>query len=72
MLRTTGLLQLSVLPRAAEVEVVALRREHVVGLVVDAAERDGRALFVALGGVVEDDVEDDLDAVLVQLLDQAS
>ena len=58
------------LPRAAEVVVVALRRQHVIGLVVDAAEGDVRPALVALGGVVEDHVEDDLDAVAVQLLDQ--
>ncbi len=33
---------------AAEVVVVALRREHVVGLVVDAPEGDVRAALVAL------------------------
>ena len=35
------------------------------------AQRDARAVLVALGGVVEHDVEDDLDAALVQLLDRA-
>ena len=55
---------------AAEVVVVAFRREHVVRRVVEPAERDRRAAFVAFGRVVEHDVEHHLDAVLVQLLDQ--
>ena len=55
---------------AAEVEVVALRRQHVVGLVVDALEGDVRALLVAFGRVVEDHIQDDLDAVAMQLLHQ--
>ena len=42
--------------------------EHVVDRVVEAPERYGRSELVALGRVVEDDVEDDLDARLVQLL----
>ena len=56
------------LPRACVVHVVArvARHEPVVGLVVDALERERRADVVALGGVVVDDVEDDLDAGLVQ------
>ena len=42
--------------------------EHVVDRVVEAAERYGRSKLVALGRVVEDDVENDLDAGLMQLL----
>ncbi len=51
--------------------VVVLRvvvDEPVVGGVVDAAERQRRAHLVALGGVVVDHVEDDLDALGVQRL----
>ena len=43
--------------------------EAVVGVVVDAAEGERRAPAVALGGVVVDHVEDDLDARRVQRLD---
>ncbi len=43
-----------------------LRIEQVVGRVVEPAPAEGRAALVALAGVVEDDVEDDLDARLVQ------
>ncbi len=41
--------------------------EPVVGGVVDAPERHGGSEVVALGGVVVDDVEDDLDAGVVEL-----
>ena len=44
----------------------AVLDEPVVGRVVDAAQRQRRAEVVALAGVVVDDVEDDLDARLVQ------
>ena len=56
---------------AGEVEVVArvLVGHAVVGEVVDPAHRQDRAHVVALGGVVVDDVEDDLDADGVQRLD---
>ena len=40
--------------------------EPVVARIVEAAERQRRAELVALGGVVVDDVEDDLDAGGVQ------
>ena len=55
---------------AGRVVVVALVAvdEAVVRLVVDAAERDRRTQLVALGGVVIDHVEDDLDVRLVQCL----
>ena len=53
---------------AGEVVVVArrVRLEPIVRRVVDAAETERRAEMVAFGGVVVDDVEDDLDAGVVQ------
>jgi hypothetical protein len=55
-------------PAAGEVlvasRVTGLR--PVVGLVVDAAERQRRPEFAAFGGVVVDHIEDDLDALAVQ------
>ena len=57
--------------RGVVVVRLVLVDEAVVGRVVDAAEADGRAELVALGGVVVDHVEDDLDARLVQRLDHA-
>ena len=56
---------------AGGVEVVrrVIVDQPVVGGVVDALERERRAQLVALGGVVVDHVEDDLDAGRVQGLD---
>ena len=57
-------------PAARVVHVVAavVLHEAVVGGVVDAAEGQRRAEVIALGGVVVDHVEDDLDAGPVQRL----
>ena len=49
-----------------------LRLELVVARVVDAAQGQGRAEVAALGGVVVDDVEDDLDPGRVQRPDRAA
>ena len=59
---------------AGEIHVVPriFRREAVVAGVVDAAERQRRAELVAFGGVVVDDVENDLDAGRVQAADHRS
>ena len=47
---------------AGEVVVeLGLGREHVIDVVVQPLEADRRAVVVPLAGVVEDDVEDDLD-----------
>ena len=55
---------------AGVVDVVALlvRHQAVVAGVVDALERQRRPEFVALCGMVVDDVEDDLDAMGVKLV----
>ena len=55
---------------AAEVVVIPLGGEHVIGLVIESAERYGRPAFVALGRVVEHHVEYYLDIRLVQLLNE--
>ena len=57
--------------RVVHVVAQVVGHEPVVGGVVDAAEGQHRAEVVALGGVVVDDVEDDLDAGVVQRLDHA-
>ena len=56
-------------PGEVHVEVRVLGRQAVVGLVVDALERQHGTEVVALGGVVVDDVEDDLQPGAVQGLD---
>ena len=62
--------------RVAAAGVVGVTRaavfEDVVGRVVDAAEAERRPGVVALGGVVEHDVENDLDARPVQRLDHVA
>ena len=62
-------------PAAGVVHVVlrlVVGCEQVVGVVVEPLEDDRRAHVVALGGVVEDDVEDHLDPGLVQGLDHVA
>ena len=57
--------------RACRVDVAreVVRFEPVVGAVVEAAEAERGAVLVALRGVVEDDVEDDLEAAGVECVD---
>ena len=50
------------LPQPEKFRYRPVRAEHVIEFVVQAAEGVGSAAVVALAGVVEDDVEDDLDA----------
>ena len=57
---------------AGEVLVAALGVEHVVRGVLEPAQRQRRPAFVAFGAVVEDDVEDHLDAGAVQRLDHVA
>ena len=57
-------------PAAAEVIVAALRREEVVHIVVKPLEGEDGAVLVALRRVVEDHVQDDLNAVVVEILHQ--
>ena len=67
-----GWSQATVLPTAGDVVVEApvVGAMKVVGAVVDAAERQRRPEMIALGRVVVDHVEDDLDAGRVQRLDR--
>ncbi len=65
---TRGWLRFSVFPVPGVVDVVArlVGNEPIIGAVVDALERKGRAELVALGGVVVDDVQDHLEPAVVQ------
>ena len=58
--------------RAGQVVIVAfvVRHQPVIGEIVDALEGERRPEMVALGGMVVDDVEDDLDARLMQPVDR--
>ena len=49
-----------------DVEAPIVGPQPIVAGVVEAAEGQGRAQLVALGRVVEDDIEDDLEAGRVQ------
>jgi len=58
-----------VLPAAGVVRVVgAVRFEDVVKVVLEAAVAERGGVFVPLGGVIVDDIEDDLEARPMQRL----
>ena len=54
---------------AAAAEILIKRRivgfQPVIAGIVDAAKADGRAVFIRFGGVVEDNVENDLNPFAV-------
>ncbi len=54
---------------STEVEIIPILGQGIVGCVIDAAEGDRGAKFVAFGGVVENHIQDDLDPILMQLFD---
>src|SRR5262249_55223674 len=54
------------------VQVAAVFVEQVIEFVIEPAEAEGAAAIVALAGVVEDDIEDDLDTGSVQSLDHVA
>ena len=62
-----GVVAVQGIAAATEIIVIALRGQHIIGLVVDAAIGDVGALLVALSGVVEHHVEHHFNAVLMQL-----
>src|SRR5208337_2865436 len=62
-----GIIGVEDVPRTAEIGVAGkVLLENVVGGVINAAEAQRRAVFVVLGSVVEDDVENDLNAPTMQ------
>ena len=65
-----GVIAVQRVSTTAEVEVVAIRSQHVVGLVVDTSVGDIRAVFVTFCCMVEHHVENHFNAVGMQLLDQ--
>ena len=72
--RTIGPLRVERVAGPAEVGVgrAVVGVEQVVVVVGEAAEAERRAVGAALGGVVVDDVEDDLEAGPVERLDQVA
>ena len=65
-----GVVAVQGIAAAAEIIVIPVGRQHIIDLIVEALETEGRTLFVALCGMVEHNVKDDLDAVVVEGLDQ--
>ena len=55
-------------PRVVHVEARVLLRRSIIGEIIDSLEGKHGSEMVALGGVVEDHVEEDLDVRLVQVL----
>ena len=55
---------------AAEIVVISVRRQHVVNVIVESLETEGRSLLVALCGMVEYNVEDDFNPVCMKFTDQ--
>ena len=73
MRRTIGMIGVERVAAAGVVGVARpVRFEDVVGAVVQAAEAQRRPALVAFGGVIEHDVENDLDARPVQRLDHVA
>jgi hypothetical protein len=52
--------------RIVDIEARLVGQQAIVRFVVDAFERKGRTEFVALGGVIVNDVEDHLEAAVVK------
>ena len=55
---------------ATEIEVVPIGSEEIISFVVEPSEGNNRAGGIAFGGVVEDDIKDDLNPGRVEFLDQ--
>ena len=67
-LHNAGMAHVQRVAGAGVVDVVAriVRHQTIIGQIVDATERQGRAVLVALGRVVVDDVQNDLQPGIVQ------
>ena len=55
---------------ATEIVIISVWGEHVINVVVQSLEADGFALFVALRGMVEYNVQDDFNTVGMKLTNQ--
>lgn len=70
-LERAGVQHVQAIASAGEIHIVAriVMHEPIVGWVIYAAQREGRALMVALGGMIVDDIEDDFDTCRMQGFD---
>ena len=55
---------------AAEIVVISVRSQHIVNVIVESLETEGRSLLIALCGMIEYNVEDDFDPVCMKFTDQ--
>ena len=55
---------------ATEIVIISVWSEHVINIIVQSLEADGFALFVALSGMVEYNVQDDFNTVGMKLTNQ--
>ncbi len=67
-----GVITVERVAAAGEVEILMLRVEQVVSKILKAAQRKSRTHVIALGGMIENDVEDHFDARAVQRLHHIS
>jgi hypothetical protein len=50
-----------------EVKILARGGQHIIGFIIEASQRDGRAIFVSFCGMIEDHIENDFDSMSMQL-----
>ena len=58
------------IPAAAEIIIISVRRQHIVYVVVKALEGKAGTVFISLGRMVKDHVQEAFDAVVVEGPDQ--
>ena len=64
-----GIVAVHGVPAAAEVIVIPVGCQQVIGAVVNAAVGDGGAVLISLRRVVENHIQDDLNSVLMKMAD---
>ena len=58
------------IPAAGEIIVIPIRRQHIVDVVVEPLEGYERPVFISLRGMVENHIQNDLDACRMKITDQ--
>ena len=56
---------------ATEVVVISVRSQHIVNVVVESLEAEGRSLFISLCSVVKYNIQDNFDAICMKFADQS-
>ena len=57
-------------PAAGKIVVIPIRRQHIVDVVVEPLERYERPIFISLRSMVENHIQNDLDARRMEIADQ--